>query len=142
MKEVNTKYTEIKLPESSDLEAFAEYGFLSYDAPKKVRHAAVSTKAFQEIEKLRKDSNETQGGFCGRILTEAVTKNYKPIKGNIQKNFRIRMDTERSIVAYMDEEDSIKMDNLAKSMGLKSGDYIRLVLYSALKVWNKKQQSD
>ena len=51
------------------------------------------------------------------------------------------MDTERSIVAYMDEEDSIKMDNLAKSMGLKSGDYIRLVLYSALKVWNNKPES-
>ena len=141
MKETNSKYREIHLPESSALESFSDYGFQSYDAPKKKRHAAISTKAFNDIERIRKDLNETQGGFCGRILTEAVNKEYKPISTNIQKNFRLRMETEKSIVANMNEADSNKLDSLARSLGLKTGDYIRLVLYSALKGWNDSTES-
>ena len=99
----------------------------------------MSAKARDEIEKIRTELNETQSEFCGRILSEAVQSDYKPLAKSVHKNFKIQMDHEASVCAMLRESDNTKLDKLAESLGLKPGDYMRLTLYAALKGWKNAE---
>ena len=139
VKPENSKYTKVVLARTDDLGEYAEYGFQSCtEVPTKKRNITVSDKAYEDIERIRHDLGETQGNFCGRILTEAVQSDYRPIAKSLQKNYKLQMEQSRIVCAYLRESDNAKLDKLADSLGLKTGDYMRLTLYSALKGW--KQQ--
>ena len=118
------------------LDDLSDYGLESFEeVPTVKRHVSVSAKAYEDIEKYRAEQNETQGIFCGKIISAAVEQNFKPISKAVQKNFKLNMTTEKSVVCYLKEADNSKLEAISKSLNLKTGDYIRLCLYSALKNW-------
>lgn len=123
-------------PES--LTEIADYGIQSFEeVPTVKRHVSVGNKAYEDIERFRSVTNEPQGIFCGRIISAAIEQNFKPVAKAVQKNFKLDMQSEKSVVCYLKENDNIKLESLAKSLNLKTGDYIRLCLYIALKNMNQ-----
>ncbi len=124
----------INLPKPSALEDFTDYGFQSCEErATKTVHLAISEKANKQINEIVSKTGEKRSIFCSRIIAEAARCGYKPIEKSVAKNFRINLTSTESICCSLRESDYAKVTALASSLNLKTNDYIRLVLYQALK---------